>query len=101
MTGTTFQKVLNIIEKIPRGKIMTYGQISKILGIRNVQVVGYALHSNPDPKKYPCHRVVKKNGELALGYAFGGWQKQKELLEKEGITFVENRIVMKDFQWIP
>jgi methylated-DNA-protein-cysteine methyltransferase related protein len=101
MTMGAFQQVLEVIVRIPRGKVMTYGQIAKILGIRNVQVVGYALHSNPDPKKYPCHRVVKKDGELALGYAFGGWQTQKELLEKEGVKFANNKILMEKFQFIP
>ena len=98
MTSLTFNKILAVIEKIPKGKVMTYGQIAKILGIKNVQVVGYALHSNLDPKKYPCHRVIKKDGELALGYAFGGWQKQKELLEKEGVKFIDNRVDMGKHQ---
>lgn len=101
MTTLTFSKILSVVEKIPKGKVMTYGQIAVILNFKNVQVVGYALHSNPDPKKYPCHRVVKKNGELALGYAFGGWQKQKELLEKEGVRFLDNRVDMKKFQFNP
>ncbi|MFA6005428.1 MAG: MGMT family protein [Patescibacteria group bacterium] len=98
---TVFQNVLDVIEKIPKGKVMTYGQIAQLLGMRNVQVVGYALHSNPDPQKYPCHRVIKKNGELAVGYAFGGWQKQKELLENEGVKFTENRVDMEKHQFTP
>lgn len=101
MTSPVFQKILEVIEHIPRGKVMTYGQIALILGIRNVKVIGYALHSNPNPQKYPCHRVIRKNGELALGYAFGGWQKQKELLKQEGITFTDNRVDMKKYQFIP
>ena len=48
-------------------------------------MVGYALHVNPRPGIIPCHRVVNRWGRLAPGFAFGGADVQKELLEKEGV----------------
>lgn len=81
---TTFQKIYKIVSSIPKGKTMTYKQVAEIVGT-TPRVVGFALHANKDPKNIPCHRVIKSNGTLAKGYAFGGKEKQKEMLEKEGV----------------
>ncbi|OGH21638.1 MAG: hypothetical protein A2629_01900 [Candidatus Levybacteria bacterium RIFCSPHIGHO2_01_FULL_41_15] len=84
-------KVFEIVSKIPKGKVMTYGQIAKILDT-NPRLVGFALHRNKDIEKVPCHRVVKSDGHLATGYAHGGIEKQRDKLEQEGILFAGNRI---------
>lgn len=94
-----FEQVYNLVKKIPKGKVATYGEIAKKCGIKNIQVVGYALHSNKTPETIPCHRIIKKGGLLAGGYAFGGWQIQKEKLEQEGIVFIQNKIDMSIFGW--
>lgn len=88
-----YQKIYFLVSKIPKGKVVTYKQIADILKIKNPRVVGFALHVNKNPKKVPCHRIIKSNGTLAKGYAFGGKEKQKEKLEKEGILFLENGII--------
>jgi methylated-DNA-protein-cysteine methyltransferase-like protein len=93
----TFDEVYKVVSKIPPGKVTTYGEISKKLGIKNPQVVGYALHSNPDPDNIPCHRVVNIKGELAEGFAFGGKDIQRKLLENEGIKFEDGKVILKDF----
>lgn len=86
-----FEQVYEIVKKIPQGKIATYGQIATFLQI-NPRVVGFALRSNKHPEIIPCHRVVSKMGKLT-GYAFGGIIKKKEILEKEGITFLDDTTV--------
>ena len=63
------------------------------------RVVGYALHVNPEPGKIPCHRVVNRLGEPSSAFAFGGVNRQIELLEAEGITFVDGRVDMNKYQW--
>lgn len=83
----SFETIYKVVSKIPKGKVTTYKQIAKIAGIKNPRLVGYYLHKNIDPRTIPCHRVIKSNGTLARGYAFGGAKKQKEILEKEGIRF--------------
>lgn len=66
----------------------TYGQIASVLGNRNLaRVVGNILHSNPDPQRFPCHRVVNSKGQVAEHFAFGGAVAQRALLESEGIVF--------------
>ena len=81
-----FERVYQIVKKIPVGKVSTYGQIAKILGKRDARVIGWALHGNRDPK-IPCHRVVDKLGRLAPNYAFDGAREQRNRLLTEGIKF--------------
>lgn len=85
-----FSKVYELVRRIPRGKVTTYGVIAKKLGM-SPRVVGYVLHLNPDGEKTPCHRVVNRDGRVAPGYAFGGQDKQKRRLEQEGIEFVDEK----------
>ena len=82
------EKVYGFLETIPRGKVATYGQIASVLGNRNLaRAVGNILHSNPDPQRFPCHRVVNSKGQVAEHFAFGGAAAQRALLESEGIAF--------------
>ncbi len=91
----TFDKVYRAVEQIPRGKVTTYGEIARYIGISNPRVVGFALHVNKDPDNVPCHRVVNKKGELAPGYAFGGLYVQRQLLEQEGVRFENSRVKLE------
>ena len=91
----TFQAVYKAVTRIPPGRVSTYGAIAKYIGINNPKVVGYALHSNKTPDIVPCHRVVNIKGGLAPGYAFGGLTVQKQLLKQEGVSFVNNKVVLE------
>ena len=84
-----FTEVYGIVRQIPAGKVSTYGQIASKLGTRDARRVGHALHANPT-QETPCHRVVFMDGRLAPGFAFGGPNEQKRLLELEGVTFLPN-----------
>ena len=53
-------------------------------------VVGQALHANPDSSDVPCHRVVNKDGRMAPGYAFGGPGEQRMRLKAEGVKFIDD-----------
>lgn len=97
----TFEKIYEQVKKIPEGKVASYAQIALLAGNpRWSRVVGYALHVNPEPGIIPCHRVVKKDGRVAEGFAFGGENVQRDLLISEGVTFIDNvRVDMKKCQW--
>ena len=87
----TFEKIYEVVKSIPKGKVATYGQVAFLAGNpRWARVVGYALHINPEPGTIPCHRVVNRRGEVAPGFAFGGEDIQRQLLEAEGIVFEPN-----------
>lgn len=96
-----YQKVYEIVAKIPKGKIATYGQIAAILGQpRSARIVGWAMKAAPEHLHLPCHRVVNRLGELAPDYAFGSSDVQRGLLLSEGITFdEEGRINVKKHLW--
>ena len=84
----TFEKIYEVVKTIPKGKVATYGQVALLAGNpRWARVVGYALHVNPEPGIIPCHRVVNREGRVAPGFAFGGEEVQRQLLESEGIVF--------------
>lgn len=85
---SVFEKIYEVVRKIPYGRVATYGQVAMLAGNpRWARVVGYALHNNPDPENIPCYRVVNREGRVAHAFAFGGADIQRELLEKEGIVF--------------
>ena len=88
--------VYQLLLKIPKGRVTTYGAIGKKLGL-NPRHVGQILHKNEGAPKIPCHRVVKSDGTLASGYSLGGLKIQKEMLEKEGVRFTNNRVDKSQF----
>ena len=94
------QIVYEYLAAIPRGKVVTYGQIAAFLGDKNLaRSVGNILHVNPDGDKYPCYKVVNSRGCLAENYAFGGAVGQRLRLEADGITVSDNRVDLKVYQW--
>ena len=76
---------------MPHGKITTYNELSKSIGLENGQrLVGQIMKKNPFPVIIPCHRVIKSNGDIG-GYLFG-IDIKKNMLRKEGICITKNKI---------
>lgn len=101
MTG--FQKrVYKAVEQIPQGRVATYGEVARMAGSsRASRAVGNILHKNPFFGVVPCHRVVHADGALAEPFAFGGAGVQREMLEKEGVTFTKDgRVDMKKYGYV-
>ncbi len=98
---TTFQKIYEVVLKIPKGRVATYGQVARMAGNpRWARVVGYALHVNPAFGIIPCHRVVNREGRCAPAFAFGGEGVQRAMLEEEGIVFsADGSIDLDKFGW--
>ena len=92
------RKIYEYLCQIPRGSVTTYGQIAKAMGDRHLaRYVGNVLHQNPDPEKYPCHRVVSSQGKLSHSYAFGGLDGQRIRLEREGVEVIQNCVDLKKY----
>jgi len=89
---TTFQKrVYEAVKRIPKGKVMTYKEVSQKAGqARAWRAVGNILNKNTNPK-IPCHRVIKSNGKIG-GYR-RGIKKKTRLLKKEGAR-IKNEMVI-------
>jgi len=100
MPPTPFEQIHRIVARIPRGRVATYGQISRMLDGRfSAQFVGWAMHGAPEG--LPWHRVINSKGGVStrriLGYAP---DLQKNLLEAEGIVFDdEDRCDLAVYQW--
>ncbi len=94
MSGPVFERIYASVCRIPEGKVATYKMVAAASGNpRWARVVGYALHNNPAPGIIPCHRVVNHLGKVAPGFAFGGMGRQRELLESEGVKFIDEQTV--------
>ncbi len=85
------QRVLDLVKKVPRGKIATYQILALKLGKKSLcRAVGNALNKNSQLLKIPCHRVVRsdqKVGNYRLGLA-----KKIDLLQNEGIIIRGDKI---------
>ena len=91
-------ELYNLLQNIPRGKVITYGQAATLLGNRGwARAVGNALHRNPDGERYPCYKVVHSDGALCEAFVFGGAGEQKRRLESEGIEVINNKVDLKKY----
>lgn len=92
MESDTFdRRCYTLLRKIPKGSVTTYKLLAEALGTRAWRAVGNALARNPDPVATPCHRVVRSDGSVG-GYA-GGIARKIALLEAEGVTIREGKVV--------
>lgn len=100
MEQSVFELIYEVVKQIPKGKVATYGQVAALAGNKRwARVVGYALHANPEPGIIPCHRVVNRNGEVSKAFAFGGENRQIELLESEGVSFIDGKVDLSKYGW--
>ncbi len=86
-------RVYALVAQIPKGRVMTYGQIAALCGSpRAARIVGGVAHNGPT--ELPWQRVVKKDGSLAEGY-YGGVEGHKQALEEEGVKITSELRVGK------
>jgi len=103
MTHQSFTiRVIEAIRTIPPGRVATYGQIAGMAGnLRAARQVARILHACSHTQGLPWHRVVNREGRIALA-ASRGYEDQKRLLETEGVRFDgTGRIDLERFLWRP
>ena len=95
-------EVIRLIKTIPKGKVASYGQIAYLTGLYpSVRRVVWILHSCSEKEGLPWHRVVNQKGTISLKPG-AGYEKQKSLLEEEGIVFdAKDQIDLDRFLWEP
>jgi methylated-DNA-protein-cysteine methyltransferase-like protein len=99
-----FELVYEVARQIPKGRVTSYGAIAACLGTRlSARMVGWAMNGAHHVKpKIPAHRVVNRNGMLSGKNHFETPTRMQELLEKEGIKIVDDKIVdFKSVFWDP
>jgi len=96
MKNKFFEEVYATVEKIPRGKVVSYGQIARMLGKpRGAREVGWAMRHCPEG--LPWQRVVMADGKVTGGIYS---EMRRELLEEEGVLFLaDGRVDMKECEW--
>lgn len=93
-------RVFTLLKNVPKGYVVTYGQLAKHLKIPSPRIVGRILHENKNPFNIPCHRVVFANGSLSPSYAFGGAKKQSQKLYNEGVTFIDDKVNLTKHRFV-
>jgi len=95
------ERVYRIVRSIPRGRVMTYGQLAEILGEGyTARTIGFVMHGSDD--KTPWHRVINAQGGCSTGRLVLPADKQQRMLEAEGVEFNErDRCDLQRYLWIP
>ena len=95
------RRIHDVVSRIPRGRIATYGQVARLAGLPGqARLVGYALHALPARTSVPWQRVVNAQGAISTPLEHAAVQRR--LLEVEGIRFdSRGRIPLASFQWQP
>lgn len=85
-------RVYKKLLQVPKGKVTTYGELAKAIGLKNGQrVIGRIMKNNPNPVIVPCHRVVKSDRTIG-GYWYGADTKTN-MLKIEGIEIQNGKIL--------
>ncbi len=101
MSGSLHGRIYEVVCRIPRGRVATYGQVAREAGLPGqARLVGYALHSLPDEANVPWHRVVNARGGISLDMELGAGRLQRALLEAEGLRFSEQgKMDLDRYSW--
>lgn len=102
-TDSFYTKVYEVVQKIPLGRVSSYGAIAQYLGRKgSARLVGYAMNHAHSMEKVPAHRVVNRKGLLTGKHHFSPPDLMQQLLENEGIEIENDQIQnFKDVFWNP
>lgn len=100
-----FEKIYRLVLRIPRGRVMTYGQIARLLEERySPRLVGWAMHATPrDERNIPWHRVINSRGGISTGRVIlAEPERQRLMLEAENVVFnARGHCDLSVYQWSP
>jgi methylated-DNA-protein-cysteine methyltransferase related protein len=96
------ERVYKVVRRIPRGRVMTYGQLAYILGEGYTpRTVGFVMHG-ADERKTPWQRVINSQGRCSTGRIVLPSDKQQRMLEREGVKFdAGGRCDLEIYLWHP
>jgi methylated-DNA-protein-cysteine methyltransferase-like protein len=96
----SWQPVYSFVKKIPRGCVLTYGQVARAVQLRGgARTAGRAMAACPNGRGIPWHRVVGAGGRLLIREPYASLQRR--LLLADGVAFLGSRIDMKRHAWRP
>ena len=95
----SWDHVYSYVQRIPRGKVLTYGGLAKALRLPGgARTAGRAMAATPSGKGIPWHRVLGERGMILIREPYASLQ--RKLLESEGVKIVESRVDLKKHLWI-
>jgi len=96
----SWDSVFRFVQRIPRGRVLTYGALAKALRLRGgARSAGRAMAATPSGKGIPWHRVIGERGKILIREPYASVQ--RKLLESEGVTILESRVDLKRHLWKP
>ncbi len=103
MKANFFEDVYEVVKLIPTGHWTSYGAIAQYLGAKgSARMVGWAMNSAHSLPEVPAHRVLNRNGMLSGKQHFNPPGKMQELLEKEGLKIMKDKVANgPDSYWDP
>ena len=97
-----YKQIWQTVNAIPKGKVASYGQIADLAGLPGrARLVGRALGSAPKEMNLPWQRVINSQGKISLPKGSEGFERQKALLQSEGVVVLNGRIKLSEFGWQP
>lgn len=91
--GNWYRSIWKVVSEIPAGHVLTYGEVARLSGMpRAARRVSQALRRAPRSMKLPWHRVINAQGKISFPEDSAGWQRQKDMLENEGVAFLNGKI---------
>lgn len=101
-----YSKIWQAVQKVPEGKVVSYGQIADLAGLPGKarlsgKALGYIPQDGWRGQKVPWHRVVNSQGKISLPIDSEAYHTQRQLLMSEGVNVVVNKVKMSQYQWQP
>ena len=93
-----YQRIWEVVGGIPEGCVLNYGEVARLAGLPGkARLVGRALGRAPKRMQLPWHRVVNAQGQISFPEESSKGARQRELLEAEGVEFVDDAIDLERF----
>ena len=96
----SYERIWKAVRRIPKRRVTTYGGIATLCGLPGqARLVGYAMHNLPRGFDVPWHRVINSQGRISLPRLGGHYERQRKLLEKDGVRFNGEQIDLERYGW--
>jgi methylated-DNA-protein-cysteine methyltransferase related protein len=95
-------RIYQLLLAIPAGSVTTYGALAAMAGhAGRARMVGHILRHLPAGSRLPWHRVITASGKPAFPEGSEAFNRQQQLLQREGVVFQGAKVPLKQFAWRP